>query len=180
MQSNSHTGALIVIKSYLIFAITALNVYLGFLPGIKIPTSDNVLSNSVSSVSLNTFIGSYYKGTNFETLKVSGVESASVGFDWGNNTPYKSIGRNGFSVRWNGTFDFKNSATYKFTAAYDDGFRLYVDGIPVIDDWKPGGIRSDTKEISLAAGQHNLQVDYFENIGNSRVILVWAEATTAH
>ena len=35
------------------------------------------------------------------------------------------------------------SGTYELTVAANDGFRLYVDGKPVIDDWTPNAARAE-------------------------------------
>jgi chitinase len=51
---------------------------------------------------------------------------------------------------------------YRFTVTSDDGVRLGVDGHRVIDAWSVHLARRDTAEVALAAGEHELKVEYFQ------------------
>jgi len=99
--------------------------------------------------------------------------------DLGFGSPDPAINSDTFSARFERTVTFPTAGTYTFTAASDDGIRLWVDGVQVINDW------SDQNYI---AGDHVVDVDitdrcdvpivleYYENNGQSRVSLTWAPA----
>jgi LysM repeat protein len=103
-------------------------------------------------------------------------EDASINFDWGYGPPAGGMPTNSFSVRWTGTFAFEEG-TYRFYAKVDDGVRVYVDGELVIDGWRDGGLRLYTADRALAAGDHALQVEYYDRIQVARVYF-WCKRLT--
>ncbi len=160
-------------KVYLSMALLTTGLYLNYLADISYvygASTSNVLQ---ASTEINTFSGQYYNGMTLSDLKVSGVTTSAINYDWGMNAPYKALDRDAFSARWLGLFDFATNDTYKFSATYDGGLRLYVDGELVINDWKSGPKRTSTKDLFLTAGQHNLQVEYFESTGKASVTVSW-------
>jgi len=44
----------------------------------------------------------------------------------------------------------------------DDGLRLSVDDVPVLEDWTWHAARQRTAMIELAAGSHELLLEYFQ------------------
>ena len=98
---------------------------------------------------------------------------ADVYFDWGGAAPAAGLPSDGFSARWTRTLSFE-TATYRFHARVDDGMRLYVDGAIVIDAWSDGAQREVTGDVGLAAGYHNLRIEYYERNGGA-LIQVWWE-----
>ncbi|MFN8496954.1 MAG: PA14 domain-containing protein [Anaerolineae bacterium] len=106
----------------------------------------------------------------------------AIDFNWGTGAP---VGPNGqalpadsFSARWTQTYNL-NDATYRFYALSDDGVRVWVDGVGVIDRWLPGGTGGQTVsgDIRLGAGYHSVRVEYFESGGQAN-ISVWFEPLT--
>src|SRR3954463_8937669 len=59
-------------------------------------------------------------------------EDPKIDFDWGANSPDVSIPTDNFSVRWSRTLTLA-AGSYRFTTNTDDGVRLKVDGVTVID-----------------------------------------------
>lgn len=79
-----------------------------------------------------------------------------------------------FAVRYTGEFIAESAGTYTFFLTSDDGSRLFVDGALVIDN---DGLQSATQSqvsIPLTAGQHAIEVRYFEATGAAVVDLDWA------
>jgi beta-glucosidase len=59
----------------------------------------------------------------------------------------------------------------------NDGYRLYLDGSLLIDDWQKKSYGSLLKDVRLEAGrEYDLRLEYFESTGNARVKLVWNHA----
>ncbi len=160
-------------KVYLSMALLTTGLYLNYLADMSYVYGANAGNVLQASTEINTFSGQYYKGVTLSDLKVSGVNTPTIDFDWGSGAPYKTLAKDAFSARWFGPFYFVTSDTYRFIATYDDGLRLYVDGNLVIDDWKSGMKRTSTQDLFLTAGQHTIQVEYFENSGTSSVALSW-------
>ncbi len=86
-----------------------------------------------------------------------------ISFDWGYGAPADGMPKDNFSVRWTGTFKFEEGA-YRFFARLDDGVRVYIDDVPVIDGWKHGSLRTYSTLQNLTAGDHVIKVEYYEYI----------------
>ena len=104
---------------------------------------------------------------------VAGCEPA-IAYDWGNGGP-AGVGSDGFSARWTGTFDFGTGGAYTFVARADDGVRLWVDGALLIDQWKDQAPATYQATRVLAAGAHNVKVEYYESAGGAVAQVSWVK-----
>ncbi|TMR21821.1 glycoside hydrolase family 2 [Nonomuraea zeae] len=79
------------------------------------------------------------------------------------------------SVRWTGQIQAAYSETYTFTMIGDNGYRLWVDGKPIIDHWVDDWDREQTgTPIVLEAGRkYDIKVEYFEHFGGANLRLRW-------
>jgi hypothetical protein len=98
------------------------------------------------------------------TPAVVQCETAPLDHDWGLGAPVAGVPVDGFSVRWTGSFAFATAGTYTFSATGDDGIRVYVDGVLLIDQWHDQGATTYTATRVLAAGAHTVTVEYYENL----------------
>ncbi len=98
----------------------------------------------------------------------------TINFNWGNGSPDPAIPADHFSVRWYNTINF-GGGTYRFRAGADDGIRVAIDGNKVIDRFTEGGgfVLTSSSDIPLAAGNHQIIVDYFEDTGQAGVLFDW-------
>lgn len=56
----------------------------------------------------------------------------------------------------------------------NDGYRLYLDGKLVVDNWIKRSYGSSLATVNLAPrSTHDIRLEYFESTGNARVKLVW-------
>lgn len=95
-------------------------------------------------------------------------------FDWGTGSPAPGlIGADRFSARWSRTISV-TPGTYRFYATCDDGMRLWVDGMLLIDEWYDHPATTHTADVYLGAGDHILVVEYYENLDKA-VAQVWWE-----
>jgi hypothetical protein len=76
-------------------------------------------------------------------------------------------------VRWTGNPSFAQAGRYRFHTNTDDGVRLWVDGWLLIDQWHNQGATEYTAEINLSAGQHQVRMEYYENVGWAGAQLWW-------
>jgi autotransporter-associated beta strand protein len=118
--------------------------------------------------------GEYYDNMDFTGFKFTRTDP-QIAFDWGTGSPSNSMAADTFSVRWSGLLLVPETGTYTFSTLNSDGVRLYLNGVPVIDDyvvqtthWKDGA------PVNLTAGQWvDLQMEYFENAGAAVAKLKW-------
>lgn len=120
---------------------------------------------------------SQWKGEYFNNRDLAGPVSLcrndpAINFDWGADSPATGISADNFSARWTRTIGF-SAGRYRFHLAGDDGVRLYVDGQRVIDGWQDQSRTEYLSEQTLAAGNHEIKVEYYENGGAANVSLIW-------
>ncbi len=81
------------------------------------------------------------------------------------------------SIRWTGKIVPEKSGSHVFSMIGDNGFRLWIDGKPVIDHWVDDWEKEQTSQpVELTAGKaYDLKVEYFEHFGGSNLHLKWTE-----
>lgn len=131
-------------------------------------------SADVSSGNGNGLYGVYFDNANLTTAKLSRVDAA-INFDWGLGSPASQIESDSFSVRWSGQVEPKYSETYTFYTSSDDGVRLWVNNVLLINDWVEHSLTEHSNTITLQAGtKYNIQLEYFENLEKAAVKLMWS------
>ena len=103
---------------------------------------------------------------------------SSIANDWGSGSPVTGIGANNFSVRWSGRFPFPAGSTTFFVTA-DDGIRLRVDGALVIDQWKDQSATTHRSRQTLAVGDHDVSIEYYEKTGSAVAKASWRSSLVA-
>lgn len=98
---------------------------------------------------------------------------ATIGFASTSAAPAPGIPADNFSVRWTRTVNF-TAATYNFTVGSDDGSRLYIDGVLVINHWSDHGYSTMSASRALTAGDHTVVVEFYERGGSQQATLAWA------
>jgi hypothetical protein len=93
-------------------------------------------------------------------------QDADVDFDWGTGAPASGVPADAFSVRWTRT-DNLAAGVYAFRALADDGVRLFVDGVLVIDQWRDQAPTAYTVNRSLGEGTHVIVAEYYERGGGA-------------
>jgi LysM repeat protein len=124
-----------------------------------------------------------WRGEYFNNAELAGAPSvvrndATISFDWGIGWPNPRINADNFSVRWTRTLTF-NAGTFRLTARADDGIRVFVDNVLVIDEWHAATTTTYTKDITLATGRHTFRVEYFEGIGAASAYFTWARINSS-
>lgn len=67
-----------------------------------------------------------------------------------------------FAIRYTGRVAFATSGTYTFRLKSDDGARLYIDGVLVVDNDGVHALQERTGTINLSAGPHDVVIEYFQ------------------
>jgi hypothetical protein len=99
-------------------------------------------------------------------------DEPEINFDWNDGGPVSGGQANKFSAQWKRTFVFE-PGLYSLQAIADDGIRVYVDGVRVINEWHDSaGDEIYTAELELS-GQHEITVQYYENAGKAKVKFDW-------
>jgi glucose/arabinose dehydrogenase len=91
----------------------------------------------------------------------------AVDFDWGGGAPADGVPANNFSARWTKSLNVPQAGGYKFTITADDGFRLFVDGQKVLDKWAFQSQATNTVNVGLTQGAHQIVLEYFDASGDA-------------
>jgi hypothetical protein len=78
-------------------------------------------------------------------------------------------------VRWSGTVQAQATGTYRFQTVSDDGIRVWVNGVQLINSWTKHSAKTDTSgTINLTAGtRYSITVEYYEVSGQAVARLRW-------
>lgn len=97
-------------------------------------------------------------------------EDAIPHYDWGDGAPERMPkSRDNFSVRWTSDVTLV-AGTYELTVTSDDGSRVLIDGVVVLDHWLECCDTWSTR-VSLPAGQHQVVYEYREEAGGANAAL---------
>ncbi len=80
-------------------------------------------------------------------------------------------GGDDFSVRWAGQLRLDEDGAYRFRYVSDDGQRLWIDGVPVLDFWDDAAHDETSAPITLDRGWHDVVIDHSESTGAAQAFL---------
>ncbi|RZA28932.1 MAG: glycoside hydrolase family 3 protein, partial [Lysobacteraceae bacterium] len=89
--------------------------------------------------------------------------------------PGEAVPNDNFSIRWSGQLLPPVSGEYQIQAAANDGFRLYLDGRLVLDQWQGvDRLSASAASVELQAGRaYDLRLEYFDAERDAGVRLAW-------
>ncbi len=122
--------------------------------------------------------GEYYNNTWLGSTAALVRNDTAINFEWANGSPASGVNADQFSARWTRTVSFASAGTYTFSATADDGVRVWVDGSLLIDKWYAQSRTTHAAEKYLAAGDHQIKVEYFEESGTAVCIFSWTKGTS--
>jgi beta-glucosidase len=136
--------------------------------------------------------GQGLKGEYFANRDCAGEPSytrvdARVAFRWDRGGPLddlvargelpaaRAVPSDNFCVRWTGSLVPPVTGRYEITVGANDGFRLFMDGRLLVDNWTINPrMQSVTAAVDLEAGRAvDLRLDYLEDIRDAEVRLAW-------
>jgi len=122
--------------------------------------------------------GTYFGTKNLTNPLLSRVDSR-LNFDWGTYAPDPALPTDGFSVRWDGQIQARWNETYTFSTTSDDGVRVWVNGVQLINAWYDGGNVVGSGSIALKAGQKvPIRIEYYDNTQGANIRLRWSSPST--
>lgn len=137
-------------------------------------------TSSTQGPSLQGLRGQYFPNVNIAGRATTDRNDANVDFDWGASGPDAGVGASNFSARFTGDLITPSDGDYVFSTYSDSGTILVVDSLQVINAWTTNTkLGTQTSQpIHLAAGEHLIELDYFEGAtAASHLHLLWSCAT---
>ena len=126
-------------------------------------------------------IGEYYHGSAsdaWDDLVMKRLDP-TVGFSWGDGSPEPGVVNvDNFKVRWTGEVEIPSTGTYTFHTQTDDGVRLWVNDVLVLENWTDHGSTLDSGDINLKGGQrYPIVLEWYESGGGAVCQLSWEGPT---
>jgi beta-glucosidase len=147
-------------------------------PGRLSPEVDGIPASALSADS-GGVVRSGLLGEYFDNIGLSGTarlrrRDSTVDFSWTWNAPGTGIPGDWYSVRWTGRLTVPPAGVRRIGVAGNDGYRLWLDGRLIIDNWRKQSSRTTLADVELAPGRaYDIRLEFFESAGNARVKLVW-------
>ncbi len=123
-------------------------------------------------------LGEYYGNVTLEGEPSIVRVDPVIDFGWTLASPDpETLWRDFYSVRWTGMLTSPVSGRVRLGVDGNDGYRLYLDGELLIDDWAKASHRLMSAEVALKKGrEYRIKLEYAEPAGDTKFKLVWDAA----
>jgi hypothetical protein len=117
----------------------------------------------------------YFNNTSLAGPPVLVRDDRYLSNNWGTGSPAPGIINNDlFSARWTRTLN-DAPGLFRIILTSDDGSRLFINNVLMIDNWAIQGPTSRAITYSYPGGPVEIRVEYFENAGNASIQVHLAE-----
>lgn len=123
----------------------------------------------------NGLRGEYYNGTNFEK-KVFIRNDPKIDFKWGLKGPKPGIVNGSYySIKWSGFITIPETGKYGFSAVVDDGFRVWINNVLILDSWQLHDSKAFKRYAILVEGKsYPIRIEYFNDLLHGVFKLYWS------
>lgn len=123
--------------------------------------------------SQNGLKGEYFNNRNLEGQPALTRVDSELQFDWPWN-PGEGVNDDDFSIRWTGFIKSDQSFDGWLGLSSDDGIRMWVDDVLVIDNWRKGSTNMVTTPKKIEAGKkYKVRIEMWEGGWGARAHLRW-------
>jgi hypothetical protein len=116
--------------------------------------------------------GEYYANLSLAGDPVVDQLDDNLNFNWGYSAPAVGVPADRFSVRWERTLTL-DAGVYQFYAHGDDGMRVWVDSLLLINEWHLAADVTYSGQVTLRSGDHKIKVEYFEDEETAEIQFWW-------
>lgn len=122
----------------------------------------------IQPVEIDGWTGEYFNNRDLAGEPALVRDDPAIDFLWGEESPAPEITADNFSVRWSKTRELP-AGVYRFAIWADNGVRLWINDVLVLDKWTEGPLRNFIVDVSLVRGAHNARLEYFNGTGPAAV-----------
>jgi beta-glucosidase len=124
------------------------------------------------------------KGEYFSNMFMKGQPAMTridehISFNWQNGSPAAVLPADSFSIRWTGSIYIPADGNYYFYVSGNNGFRLFLDDLPVIDEWGNPSFKAGEKTMAFKPGNIQVRLEYYEKTGEAQVAFGWRQVKPA-
>jgi hypothetical protein len=132
------------------------------------------LYRGVRELTSGGLMGKYYSNMDMTNLSFENQDYI-IDFDWGENPPIPRMEDNQFSVKWDGYLKAEITGSYTINVKADGGVRLWIDNIPLIDQWNDAWYEKLSASVYLLSGEHQIKIHYYNEEGRAAIKLSWIQ-----
>ncbi|MDQ2800390.1 MAG: glycoside hydrolase family 3 C-terminal domain-containing protein, partial [Armatimonadota bacterium] len=143
--------------------------------GLTTPTDvSDVPGEALSSAGKSGLRGEYFDNETLTGTPVAVRQDPQIDFNFSGHGPVPGLTQFHYSARWTGEITAPSDGTYTLGARGDDGFRLFVNGQKVVDDWGIHPAETKTVTLAMKAGQRAaIRLEYYQGEGEASIALLW-------
>lgn len=169
-------------KSVLIFLIATLfNIYTSYSKSIVKDTKP-MLYGEICLDNLNyEFYDLVPPNFTVDNIPTTGALSTGIATNFNVSDLQNTVDpgdTNRYSIRYTATLTVDTAGTYFFFTTSDDGSKLLIDGTEVVDNDGTHSNQERSGSIFLSTGNHSFEVTFFENTGNSNLLVSYGLSAT--
>ena len=144
------------------------------LPGPLASCADDLLAEGGSLV--EPLLPRPWRAAFYDTPDLTGQPAvvkqyATLDFDWGEHAPLPDFQADNFSIRFDTCVTLNAAAATTFRLSPDDGSRLFINGIAIIDHGGEHPFSTKEGVFALRPGVHHVEVRYAELAHEARIRL---------
>jgi beta-glucosidase len=132
-----------------------------------------VPSTALSAGGTRGLKAEYFANRSLEGVPLLTRIDQVVDSNW-TKTSVPGLGDSNFSIRWTGKLTATVSGRHSLSVTGDDGYRLWINGTRVIDNWSTHGSETRRASIVLESGRaYDIKLEYFQAGGGADVRFEW-------
>ncbi len=114
-----------------------------------------------------SWFGEFFNNRDLAGASTFNSTFSQVGFNWGYGGPGNGVGNDNFSARFTQE-QWLAGGTYRFYVTSDDGVRVWVNDVLVIDGWRVQSAENYyIGDFHVADGNARIRIEYFEAEGQA-------------
>ncbi len=144
-------------------------------PFVTVPVAYPIIPSTYvagSHVPVGPWTGYYYNNLGAPVYVTSSSDS-HINFNWRTGSPAAGVAADYFSAVWLGNFYFTGQ-NYRFVALADDGVRVWVGDVLVIDGWQEQAATLYYRDYAPPAGTRPVRVEYYDATIYAQLTVDWA------
>ncbi len=139
---------------------------------VSVPSAN--LFTTVNGKTQNGLLGEYFNNIQLSGKPVVTRVDNEMHFGWTLYSPHPDINYDFYSVKWTGKIKSPAHGVFKIGIDGNDGYRLYLNGKLIIDNWKSQTFTTKLVPYHFEKDKdYDIRVEFFESQGYARFNLVW-------
>ncbi len=115
----------------------------------------------------------YWANPDFDSTAIVRRVDPQIAFTWTLSSPARELPYDWYAARWTGTLEVPAGGVRQIGIEGNDGVRLWIDDVLVLDRWHKRSAGRWLAPVSLTAGRHAVRLEYHERRGNAKLALLW-------